>query len=63
MALFLPVTPREERWPQRHECEMNRLWRKCLFSRDDARQRLPQLTVGLAAIDGGNPGRWMVLVV
>jgi hypothetical protein len=27
MALHLRFTPREEQWPQRHECDMNRLWR------------------------------------
>ena len=46
MARFLHVTPREEQWPQRHECDMNRLWRIFLLSRDAARQRLPQLAGG-----------------
>src|SRR6516225_6210625 len=36
MARFLHVTPREEQWPQRHECDMNRLWRIFLLSRDTA---------------------------
>ena len=49
MALFLHVTPREEQWRQRHERDMNRLWRACLLSRDAARQRLPQLRGGTRA--------------
>ena len=46
VARFLHVTPREEQWPQRHECDMNRLWRIFLLSRDAARHRLPQLAGG-----------------
>jgi hypothetical protein len=26
MTVFLHITPREEQWPQRDECDMNRLW-------------------------------------
>jgi len=45
MALFLRVTPREEQWLQRDECNMNRLWR----IETDSGQATYSLALGMPA--------------